>query len=359
MTGTDLQTLAMPNGVTRQTVFDPLRNLPTAVTHTNAAGTVLARRTYDYDAAGRLTNRTQHRFGDETNRLDAFGYNVRSELTSAALGENDYAYTFDPIGNRIVTTENTEITEHLANNLNQYTNILCASASLRLNYDLDGNQTLVRTATGIWHVTYNAENRPVVFSNDTAVIEMAYDHQGRRFEYKETVNNTLARHERYLYLGKMSMPWSLNCCGGDPYDESMSCCINGMIVSRDEQNSVKLCRRKANIPGGGFFALLGLYHEFVVGPDGPPVGLGPRGTNGNPGCNLPLTPTELTDHTGESQDDCRIFKVSRCQFFERTEPGSPKGLWIPLLNDCNSTACDILWSGPSNRNPCPGPGLYF
>jgi len=37
------------------------------------------------------------------------------------------------------------------------------------------NQTLIRTSTGVWHVTYNAENRPVVFSNDTGVIEMAYD----------------------------------------------------------------------------------------------------------------------------------------------------------------------------------------
>ena len=108
MTGTDLQNaLVMPNGVTRQTTYDPHRDLLASVTHTNAAGTVLARRTYAYDAAGRLTGRTQYRLGDETNRFDAFGYNARSELTSAAVGTNAYAYAFDPIGNRKSTTEDT------------------------------------------------------------------------------------------------------------------------------------------------------------------------------------------------------------------------------------------------------------
>jgi RHS repeat-associated protein len=34
---------------------------------------------------------------------------------------------------------------------------------------------------------------------------MAYDYMGRRFEYKETVNNTLTRHERYLYRGYLQI----------------------------------------------------------------------------------------------------------------------------------------------------------
>ena len=29
-------------------------------------------------------------------------------------------------------------------------------------YDADGNQTLIQTSTGIWSVTYNAENRHVL-----------------------------------------------------------------------------------------------------------------------------------------------------------------------------------------------------
>jgi RHS repeat-associated protein len=150
------------------------------------------------------------------------------------------------------------------------------------------------------------------------------------------------------YLGRMSMPWGLSCCNGKPYDEKASCCINGTIVSRDEQISVKICRRKANIWGGNLCAALGSYHEFVVGPDGPPVGLGPRGTKGNPGYNWPLTPTALTDHTGEVQNDCRTAMVSRCQFFEKTRVGTPQGPWIPLCNDCNTTVDDILESWPGS-----------
>lgn len=66
-------------------------------------------------------------------------------------------------------------------------------------------QTLIRTTTGIWYVTYNGENRPILFSNDTAVVSMSYDYMGRRFEYKETVSGTLTRHERYLYRGYLQI----------------------------------------------------------------------------------------------------------------------------------------------------------
>jgi RHS repeat-associated protein len=72
-------------------------------------------------------------------------------------------------------------------------------------FDADGNQTLLKTATGIWHVLYNAENRPILFSNATTVVEMAYDYMGRRFEYKETVSGTLTRHERYFYRGYLQI----------------------------------------------------------------------------------------------------------------------------------------------------------
>ena len=77
-----------------------------------------------------------------TRRVDAtpalpvtnvFGYNPRSEVTEALMGDDTYGYAYDPLGNRTVTTENTESTEYVVNNLNQYTNILCVPASLRLN----------------------------------------------------------------------------------------------------------------------------------------------------------------------------------------------------------------------------------
>jgi RHS repeat-associated protein len=206
--GSELQqSLAMPNGVTRQIACEPCRDLASSVVHTNASGTVLTRRVFSYDAAGNLAERTQYRLGDATNRLDVFSQNARGELVCAALGTNSYAYAFDDTGNRLTTEEPGFSAVYFANSLNQYTRISnsvppCGFIPV---FDADGNQTLIKTSTGIWHVTYNAENRPVCFSNDTAVIEMAYDHMGRRFEYKETASGAVARHERYLYRGYLQV----------------------------------------------------------------------------------------------------------------------------------------------------------
>jgi len=206
--GTDLQqSFAMPNGVTRENFYESCRDVPASVTHTNASGVILTKRIFTRDASGNLTGRTQYRFGDDTNRIDVFSQNARGEIATAELGTNAYAYSFDPIGNRLATDEPQFSAAYSANALNQYISIsnYVTSSEFIPEFDEDGNQTLVRTSTGIWHVTYNAENRPIIFSNDTAVIEMAYDYQGRRFEYKEIVSATLTRHARYLYRGYLQI----------------------------------------------------------------------------------------------------------------------------------------------------------
>ncbi len=190
----------MPNGVTRQTTFDLHRDLLASIIHTNKTGNLLTRRTFSYDAIDRLTARTQYRLGDAPPRSDAFSYNTRSELTQAMLGTNAYAYTFDPVGNRQTAAEPEFSAIYTANPLNQYTNISYGQTSVFVpSFDTDGNQTLLKTTTGIWYVRYNGENRPVCFSNGTAVISMDYDYMGRRFFYRETQSDAVIRHERYLY----------------------------------------------------------------------------------------------------------------------------------------------------------------
>jgi RHS repeat-associated protein len=56
-------------------------------------------------------------------------------------------------------------------------------------FDDDGNQTLIKTATGIWQVQYNGENRPILWtlvnsstpnSSTPPLISMSYDRMGRR-----------------------------------------------------------------------------------------------------------------------------------------------------------------------------------
>ena len=48
-------------------------------------------------------------------------------------------------------------------------------------YD-DDNQTLIATKTGLWRVTYNGENRPILWvrDSDNTTLTMGYDHMGRR-----------------------------------------------------------------------------------------------------------------------------------------------------------------------------------
>ena len=78
-------------------------------------------------------------------------------------------------------------------------------------YDDDGNQTLITTKTGTWRVTYNGENRPVLWervatdsntltSNTQTRVSMSFDHQGRRRSYIETSADGSTNHiDRFTY----------------------------------------------------------------------------------------------------------------------------------------------------------------
>ena len=137
----------------------------------------------------RPVTRTQRR-GTEPARSDSFSYNGRNELTGAALGAAPYGYSYDNIGNRKTAQEPAQELAYAANELNQYTRIEeNAEAPFAPQYDASGNQTLIRTSTGIWTVAYNAVNRATSFtSRDGAtVVECGYDYQGRRFMKKVTV----------------------------------------------------------------------------------------------------------------------------------------------------------------------------
>ena len=65
-------------------------------------------------------------------------------------------------------------------------------------YDDDGNQTLIKTETGIWSVTYNAENRPIRWQFGDTVITMTFDRMGRRVEMR-TVKDGEETLQRFVY----------------------------------------------------------------------------------------------------------------------------------------------------------------
>lgn len=145
-------TIAYPNGLSASWLYGNRSEL-LEVNNASPTGTI-SKYTYTYDAAGRRLGCDKSGSAFDTPDTYAYLYNARSELTNAiaAIDSNyRYAYDFDDIGNRKTSAERGANSAYTANQLNQYT----AVDDFTPVYDVDGNQTLVKTATGIWSVTYN------------------------------------------------------------------------------------------------------------------------------------------------------------------------------------------------------------
>ena len=206
LAGTNLlQVLTKPNGMTLTQTYEATRDLLTGMDY-HRGTTLIAQRTYSYDILGRPTARNTARNGQTMN--DTFTHNNRSELVEAQVNGSDYEYVYDNIGNRQFALEDNTATMYDTNALNQYTAIAENGATAFVpQFDADGNQTHIKTETGIWEAVYNAENRPVTFTNSESniVVECAYDSMGRRCFKQVTVNGTVTLHQRYLYRGYLQI----------------------------------------------------------------------------------------------------------------------------------------------------------
>ena len=193
--GSDLKaSLAYPNGLTAEWTYEPSRDLLTSVTNSLPDGTMLSAYAYTNDLLGRRTSKND----------EQYGYDVRDELISA----DERTYAYDDIGNR-TTAEGRAYT---ANSLNQYT----AIDGFVPTFDADGNQTKVLTETGEWTVEYNAENRPVRWTQGSKVVTMGFDRMGRRVFYKEMEGSRQITHTVFLYNGYLCIqqlfsnsPWNV------------------------------------------------------------------------------------------------------------------------------------------------------
>ena len=205
--GTDLKSRLQYGGSgSAYYTYEPYRDLLTQVrNHIN--GGVISQYDYVNDAAGRRTAITRSGSMMSETRTDCYGYNDRNELVSAAKAggsqssATEYEYSYDDIGNRLSSLDLGTNRTYTANSLNQYTNIVEGDGGFLPQFDDDGNQTLIKTATGIWQVSYNAENRPVLWECGTTNIVMKFDRNGRRVEYIETVNSVTNTHHRFVYDG--------------------------------------------------------------------------------------------------------------------------------------------------------------
>ena len=197
-----VSSIDFPDPVSLEYTYEPVRDLLSGIMCRNSVENMISNRTQICDLLGRPTERTQIREG--VTREDQFIYNSLNELTWANLGGTPFNYGYDNIGNRKDSEEFDKMTSYLSNNLNQYTSIDPEEEPAFIpTYDADGNQTRVRTTTGIWDVVYNAENRPVRFSSSdgTLVIECTYDYMGRRTHKILKRNDKLEFDEMYHYNG--------------------------------------------------------------------------------------------------------------------------------------------------------------
>ena len=196
--------LAYPNGLTASWSYDANNQL-LQVCNANPTNTI-SQYDYTYDAIGRRVTCAKSGSAFAQNDTLSYGYNEKSELTNAVASVDSdyrYAYGFDDIGNRETSSERGTNSVYTANSLNQYT----AVDEFTPQFDDDGNQTLIKTATGIWSVTYNGENRPVLWENISinshtpnsstpSLISMSYDRMGRRV----TKNNQRFVYDGYLQI---------------------------------------------------------------------------------------------------------------------------------------------------------------
>ena len=213
--GSDLKSsLAYSNGLTASWQYDSNNQL---LQVRNATSTdVISQYDYTYDVAGRRVQIGRSGSAMSENRVDEYEYNIRGELISATKNAEgakvlEYQYQYDDIGNRITSLDLGTNRTYAANNLNQYTSIsnsaLFASPREEFTpqFDDDGNQTLIKTASGIWQVHYNGENRPILWTciqsdnqtiTNNQTITMSYDRMGRRV----TKNDQRFAYDGYLQI---------------------------------------------------------------------------------------------------------------------------------------------------------------
>lgn len=135
------------NVMTTLREYDVLNRL-TEIENRDGESIAFSRYRYGYDALDRRTN-VQHLAGDYW----SYDYNSRSELTNAVrrwpdnamVYGQDFAYVYDAIGNRTVSTRDGQSSLYNANELNQYSN---------------------RTLPGTIHVLGSAHTNAMVLVNE-------------------------------------------------------------------------------------------------------------------------------------------------------------------------------------------------
>ena len=178
-----------PIGVTSSWNYEDKRNLLTQVQNGSVSDFG-----YTNNAIGNRTAMSRAGSAFAAPDTISYSYNSRSEVIGAVSNQNsayNYAYSFDPIGNRLTANLAGTSYNYTTNMLNQYTVV----NSNQPTYDDDGNML----TNGSWTYTWNGENRMVQAVNGNTKLQFVYDYMGRRIEKKVFDGDTVVSHKRYVY----------------------------------------------------------------------------------------------------------------------------------------------------------------
>jgi RHS repeat-associated protein len=192
--------MTRPNGIATDWSYEPQRDLVTQVQN----GTIS---TYGYanDAAGRRSSMSRSGSAYTAPDVISYSYNDRGELTGAVSNVDatySYSYAYDPIGNRVSSSEAGVSRGYTTNSLNQYTSVMEGESELSFSYDMDGSMTYrpVDASSG-WTQVWNCENRLVETSKGNTRLTFQYDYLGRRVEKCVYLDNTLTERTFFAYDG--------------------------------------------------------------------------------------------------------------------------------------------------------------
>lgn len=207
-----LNSLSYPNGLVRNTVFHANLPLPVSLTYVKrTSSTPALKYAYTWDDMRRPSVREDYIDSTSLSRRHTYGYNARGELIEDMMSTGgSFSYAYDNIGNRQTAVRRGVSSSYDSNKPSPYKNVARSGAVFKPTYDTDGNQTSVKTSTGAWAVQYNADNRPVVFTQGSKKVECVYDYLGRRVEKVEYDGNTLTKRTRFVYRGYL-MVASMDC----------------------------------------------------------------------------------------------------------------------------------------------------
>ena len=181
--------MTRPNGVTSSWSYEDKRNLLTQVQNGSVSDFG-----YTNNAIGNRTAMSRAGSAFTVPDTISYSYNSRSEVIGAVSNQNsayNYAYSFDPIGNRLTANLAGTSYNYTTNMLNQYTVV----NSKQPTYDDDGNML----TNGGWTYTWNGENRMVQAVNGNTKLQFVYDYMGRRIEKKVFDGDTVVSHNRFVY----------------------------------------------------------------------------------------------------------------------------------------------------------------